>query len=389
MNVNKIALEKHKQWQGKIEVKARIGVKDKKDLMIAYTPGVAAPCLAIAKNPQKSFELTRRWNTVAVITDGTAVLGLGDIGPEAGMPVMEGKCALMNIFGGLDAVPICLKTKDTDEIVKTIKLISGSFGGINLEDIGAPRCFDVENRLKKELDIPVFHDDQHGTAIVTAAALLNSLKLAKKKIEDVKIVINGPGAAGIAICKFMFKLGAKHITMVGRHGILVSGDKTLSPAKQEIAKLCKTKKGGTLSDALTGADVLIGVSAPNCITMQQIKLMAKKPIVFVCANPIPEIAPQKAKKAGAFVVGTGSSEFPNQINNVLVFPGMFRGAFDAKAKSINDEMMIAAANAIAKSVPKEKLSTEFVLPLAFDKSAHLAVAKAVKLAAQKTKNIRK
>lgn len=386
MDNSKEALLKHKQWRGKIETKVRVPIKNHKDLSLAYTPGVAAACLAINKDQSKSFQLTRRWNTVAVITDGTAVLGLGDIGPEAGMPVMEGKCALFKHFGDVDAFPICLRTKDTEEIINTISLIAGSFGGINLEDISAPRCFEIEKCLQQKLEIPVFHDDQHGTAIVTAAALLNALKLAGKKIETAKIVINGPGAAGIAICKFLLELGATNIKMVGRHGILVAGDKTLSPAKQEVAKLTnKEKQKGSLTDALKGADVLIGVSVANCVTQDMIKGMAKNSIVFVCANPVPEINPKLALKAGAFIIGTGSSEYPNQINNVLVFPGLFRGALDAKAKSINKEMRIAAAKALAASVPKEKLSKNFILPLAYDKLAHQAVANAVKKAALKTK----
>ena len=382
MDYRKESLKKHGEWKGKIETKVRVPVGNREDLSLAYTPGVAEPCLAIFSDKEKSFELTRRWNTVPVITDGTAVLGLGDIGPEAGMPVMEGKCALFKAFGDVDAFPICIGSKDTDDIVKTIKLIAGSFGGINLEDIAAPRCFEIETRLKEELDIPVFHDDQHGTAVVMAAALFNALKLVGKKVENIKVVINGPGAAGIAIAKFLMALGVKDVTMCGKDGLLVDGDEGLNPAQQEIAKVTNlSKKSGTLADGLRGADVLIGVSVANCVTKEMIASMADKAIVFVCANPVPEINPNDAKEAGAYIVGTGSSEYANQINNVLVFPGLFRGALDVRANTVNKEMMIAAARGIASCVSDEELFREYILPKAWDKRAHDAVAKAVAEAA--------
>ncbi|MDE7158125.1 MAG: NADP-dependent malic enzyme, partial [Clostridiales bacterium] len=325
------------------------------------------------------------WNTVPVITDGTAVLGLGDIGPEAGMPVMEGKCALFKAFGGVDAYPLCIKSKDTEEIIKTIKLLSGSFGGVNLEDISAPRCFEIETRLKEELDIPVFHDDQHGTAIVVAAALLNALKLAEKKLKDIKVVINGAGAAGISIAKFLLAMGAKHIVVCDKRGILCEGDMTLNPVQREIAQVTNRAhlKGG-LDLAMQGADVFIGVSAANCVSKDMVKSMAQKPILFTCANPVPEISPKDAKEAGAFIVGTGSSEYANQINNVLVFPGLFRGALDVRASTVNFEMMTAAAKGIASCVSEEELSTEYILPYAYDLRAHEAVAKAVSEAAVKS-----
>lgn len=382
INYREESLKKHGEWKGKIETKVRVPVNSKEELCVAYTPGVAEPCLAINKDIDKSYELTRRWNTVPVITDGTAVLGLGDIGPEAGMPVMEGKCVLFKAFGDVDAFPICIKSKDTEDIIKTIKLISGSFGGINLEDISAPRCFEIETRLKEELDIPVFHDDQHGTAIVMAAALLNALKVVGKNIQDIKIVINGPGSAGIAIAKFLLNFGVRDITMCGRRGLLVDGDENLNPAQKEIAKITNlSKKRGTLADALKGADVLIGVSTANCVTKEMVKSMAEKAIVFVCANPVSEINPVDAKEAGAFIVGTGSSEYANQINNVLVFPGLFRGALDVRASTVNREMMMAASRGIAECVSDEELSREYILPKAWDKRAHDAVAKAVAQAA--------
>ncbi len=378
MNYRAESLKKHAEWKGKIETKVRVPVDSRENLLVAYTPGVAEPCMAIHGDVNKSFELTRRWNTVPVITDGTAVLGLGDIGPEAGMPVMEGKCALLKAFGNVDAYPICLKTKDTEEIINTIKVMAGSFGGINLEDISAPRCFEIETRLKKELDIPVFHDDQHGTAIVTAAGLINALKLAGKKMESIKVVINGPGSAGIAIAKFLMKFGVKDITMCGLNGILWAGDETLNPAQQEIAKVTNlSRRKGLLSDAMKGADVLIGVSGPNCITKEMVSSMADKAIMFVCANPVPEINPKDALEAGAFIVGSGSSEYPNQINNVLVFPGLFRGALDVRANTVNDEMMMAAACGIASCVTDEELSPTYILPYAWDQRAHDAVAKSV------------
>lgn len=378
MNYRKESLKKHGEWKGKIETKVRVPVGCREDLSLAYTPGVAEPCMAIHEDVEKSFELTRRWNTVPVITDGTAVLGLGDIGPEAGMPVMEGKCALFKEFGDVDAFPICIKSKDTEDIIKTIKLISGSFGGINLEDISAPRCFEIETRLKEELDIPVFHDDQHGTAIVSAAALLNALKLANKKIDEIKLVINGAGAAGIAIGRFLMAFGVKDVTMCDLKGIICEGNDWLNHAQKEIAKVTnKSHKKGTLADAMNGADVLIGVSGPHCITKEMVASMADKPILFTCANPVPEIEPEDAKEAGAFIVGTGSSEHPNQINNVLVFPGLFRGALDVRANTVNKEMMMAAARGIAGCVSDSDLACDYILPKAWDRRAHEAVAKAV------------
>ena len=389
-DIRKESLKKHYEWKGKIETVARVPVGSKEELMLAYTPGVAEPCMAIHEDVSKSFELTRRWNTVPVITDGTAVLGLGDIGPEAGMPVMEGKCALFKAFGDVDAFPICIKSKDTEEIIKTIKLISGSFGGINLEDISAPRCFEIETRLKEELDIPVFHDDQHGTAIVTGAALMNALKLAGKKIEDIHIVVNGAGAAGIAIAKYLMFLGAKHVIACDSKGILCDGDPKLNAAKQELAKITnKEHKVGSLADAMKGADVFVGVSVANVVTQDMVRSMAEKPILFPCANPVPEITPDLAIEAGAFIVGTGSSQYPNQINNVLVFPGLFRGAIDAKATTVNMEMMKAASVGIANCVKPEELRRDYILPFAFDKNAHKVVAEAVKEAAIRTGVVRK
>lgn len=384
------SLKKHYEWKGKIETVARVPVNSKEELMLAYTPGVAQACMEIHKDVSKSFELTRRWNTVPVITDGTAVLGLGDIGPEAGMPVMEGKCALFKTFGDVDAFPICIKSKDTEEIIKTIKLISGSFGGINLEDISAPRCFEIERRLQEELGIPVFHDDQHGTAIVSLAGLINALKLVNKKVEDIKVVINGAGAAGVAIAKLFLAYGVKDVIVCDSKGINCEGDSRLNDSKIELSKITNKKHLiGHLADAMKGADVFVGVSVANCVTKEMVRSMAEKPILFTCANPIPEIHPSDAKEAGAFVVGTGSSEFPNQINNVLVFPGLFRGAIDAKATKVNQEMMIAASLAIANSVKNEDLKVDYILPFAFDRNAHKAVAEAVKEAAIKTNVTRK
>lgn len=390
MNYREQSLIKHGEWKGKIEIVSRVPVGSRDELSVAYTPGVAEPCLAISKDVNKSFELTRRWNTVPVITDGTAVLGLGDIGPEAGMPVMEGKCALFKAFGGVDAYPLCIKSKDTEEIIRTIKLMAGSWGGINLEDISAPRCFEIETRLKAELDIPVFHDDQHGTAIVTAAALINALKLVNKKLGDIKAVINGAGAAGIAIAKFLLNMGVKDITMCASRGIICEGDTSVNPAQQEIAKVTNRRKlTGKLADAMRGADVFIGVSVANCVTPEMVKSMADKAILFTCANPVPEINPREALAAGAAVVGTGSSEYPNQINNVLVFPGLFRGALDVRANTVNAQMMIAAAQGIASCVSDAELKPDYILPLAYDKRAHDAVAAAVAKAAIESGAVRK
>ncbi len=385
MNVREESLKKHAEWKGKIETVCRVPADSAEALSLAYTPGVAEPCMAIHNDVEKSFDLTRRWNTVPVITDGTAVLGLGDIGPEAGMPVMEGKCALFKAYGGVDAYPLCIKSKDTEEIIRTVKLLSGSFGGINLEDISAPRCFEIESRLKAELDIPVFHDDQHGTAIVMTAALINALKLAGKNKEDIKLVINGAGAAGIAIAEFLLGFGVKDITVCDLKGVICRGEPWLNAPQRKIAEVTNNRLlKGTLKDAMRGADVLIGVSGPHCITKDMAGAMAKKAILFTCANPVPEIEPQDAKEAGAFIVGTGSSANPNQINNVLVFPGLFRGALDVRATTVNKEMMIAAAYGIADCVSAEELSPEYILPYAYDKRAHERVAMAVADAAVKT-----
>ena len=385
MNYREESLKKHGEWKGKIEIVPRVEVDTREKLSLAYTPGVAEPCLAIQKDIEKSFELTRRWNTVPVITDGTAILGLGDIGPEAGMPVMEGKCALFKAFGDVDAYPLCIKSKDTEEIIKTIKLLSGSFGGINLEDISAPRCFEIETRLKEELDIPVFHDDQHGTAIVVAAALINALKLAGKKIEDIKVVVNGAGAAGISIAKFLLRFGVKDIIACDKLGVISEGDTRFNEAQQALAKLTnRNMVKGSLADAMKGADVFIGVSAANVVSKDMVRSMADKPILFTLANPVPEISVADAKEAGAFIHGTGSSEYPNQINNVLVFPGLFRGALDVRATTVNFEMMMAASRAIAKYTEDTGLSESYILPYAYDKKAHEAVAKAVAEEAVKT-----
>ena len=382
MDIKELSLQKHEEWRGKIETKVRVDVSTREALSVAYTPGVAAPCMAIHEDVSKSFELTRRWNTVPVITDGTAVLGLGDIGPEAGMPVMEGKCALFKAFGNVDAFPICIKSKDTEEIIKTIKLISGSFGGINLEDISSPRCFEIERRLKEELDIPVFHDDQHGTAIVTGAALLNALKLVKKDIGCIKVAILGAGAAGIAIAEFLMALGVKDVTLGARHGILNVAEDWLNPEQRKIAEKTNPRNlRGPFAVAMEGADVFVGVSGPHTVTKEMVRSMADKPILFPCANPVPEIEYEDAKEAGAYIIGTGSSQHPNQINNVLVFPGLFRGALDVRASTVNDEMMMAAARGIAACVSDEELSPEYILPYAYDERAHKSVAKAVSEAA--------
>lgn len=385
MDIRQESLKKHYQWNGKIEVVSRAPINSSLDLSLAYTPGVAEPCLEINKDYEKSFELTRRNNLVAVVTDGTAVLGLGDIGPEAGMPVMEGKCALFKEFADVDAFPICVRSKDVDEIVKTVYLISGSFGGINLEDISAPRCFEVERRLKELCDIPVFHDDQHGTAIVVAAALINALKVVKKDIGDIKAVINGAGSAGIAIAKHMLNMGVKNLTMVDKFGIICEGMEELNNEQTYMATLTnKEHKKGTLEDAIKNADMFLGVSAPNIVSEDMVKSMAHNPIVFAMANPTPEIMPDIAKKAGAKVVGTGRSDFPNQINNVLAFPGIFRGALDCRAKEINEEMKIAASLAIAGLVKDADLREDYILPDALDKRIGNEVARAVMDAARKT-----
>ena len=385
MDYAKESLKLHYELKGKLEITPRAKVDSKEALSLAYTPGVAEPCLVIQKDVEKSYELTRRWNTVAVVTDGTAVLGLGDIGPEAGMPVMEGKCVLFKAFGDVDAIPLCVRTKDVEEIVKTVSLLAGSFGGVNLEDISAPRCFEIEKRLKEVCDIPIFHDDQHGTAVVTLAGLINALKLTGKKIEEVKIVTSGAGAAGIAIIKLLLSMGAKHVIMTDREGAIYKGRENLNPIKMEMAEITNlSMEKGSLSDVIKNADVFIGVSAPGTLSKDMVKSMAEKPIIFACANPIPEIFPEDAKEAGAAVVSTGRSDFPNQINNVLCFPGIFRGALDVRAKDINDEMKVAAAYAIAELVSDQELNAEYILPAAFDERVKDAVAKAVSEAAKKS-----
>ena len=381
------SLKLHYDWQGKIEVTLRAPLETADDLSLAYTPGVAQPCLEIQKDVSKSYDLTRRGNLVAVITDGTAVLGLGDIGPEAGMPVMEGKCALFKRFGNVDAIPLCVRSKNVDEIVETVRLIAGSFGGVNLEDISAPRCFEIERRLKECCDIPIFHDDQHGTAVVTLAAMLNALKLVGKDIHDIRVVTSGAGAAGLAIIRLLIAMGLDphHVILCDRHGAIYEGRDDLNPQKEEMAKITNSgHKAGTLAEMLVDADVFIGVSAPHCVTPEMVKSMAKDPIIFAMANPTPEIMPDEALAAGAAVMGTGRSDFPNQINNVLAFPGIFRGALDVRASDINDAMKIAAAKAIADFVPPEKLSAEYIIPSPLEEGVSAAVAKAVAQAAKDT-----
>jgi malate dehydrogenase (oxaloacetate-decarboxylating) len=383
VNIREKSLKLHGEWKGKIEVISKVPVKTKEDLSLAYTPGVAEPCLAIQKNVNLSYEYTRRWNMVAVVTDGTAVLGLGDIGPEAGMPVMEGKCVLFKAFGDVDAFPLCIRSKDVDEIVNTVKLLSGSFGGVNLEDISAPRCFEIERRLKQECDIPIFHDDQHGTAVVTLAAMLNALKVVKKNIEDIEVVVNGSGAAGIAVTKLLMSMGLKKVILCDTKGAIYEGRDHLNAEKAIMAKLSNLqKKKGLLKEVIVGADVFIGVSAPNMVTPEMVRTMAPDPIIFAMANPVPEIMPEEAKAAGAKVVGTGRSDFANQINNVLAFPGIFRGALDVRASDINDAMKIAAARAIALLINGEELSPDYVIPEPFDPRVGKAVAAAVAQAAK-------
>ncbi len=386
MNYAEESLKKHYEWKGKVEVICRAPLETTEDLSLAYTPGVAQPCLEIQKDVQKSYDLTRRSNLVAVVTDGTAVLGLGDIGPEAGMPVMEGKCALFKAFGDVDAIPLCVRSKEVDDIVNTVRLLAGSFGGVNLEDISAPRCFEIEKRLKECCDIPIFHDDQHGTAVVTLAAMLNALKLTGKKIDEIRVVTSGAGAAGIAIIKLLISMGLKDVVLCDRKGAIYKGrTEDMNPVKEEMAEITnKQMRKGSLEDVIKGADVFIGVSAPNCVTPEMVKSMAKNPILFPMANPTPEIMPEVAIEAGAAVVGTGRSDYPNQINNVLAFPGIFRGALDVRASDINDTMKIAAAKAIASFVTDDKLAPDYIIPSVLDKSVANAVAEAVAQAARDT-----
>ena len=379
------SVKKHLEWQGKIEVVCRAPLDTRDDLSLAYTPGVAQPCLEIQKDIDRSYDYTRRWNTVAVVTDGTAVLGLGDIGPEAGMPVMEGKCALFKAFGDVDAIPLCVRSKDTDDIVNTVRLLAGSFGGVNLEDISAPRCFEIERRLKECCDIPIFHDDQHGTAVVTLAALLNALKLTNRRIEDIRVVTSGAGAAGIAIIRLLIAMGLRNVVLCDRQGAIYAGRDNLNEEKREMAEITNAENlKGTLAQCLKSADVFIGVSAPGCVSPEMVRSMSSNPILFPMANPVPEIMPDLAKEAGAAVVGTGRSDFPNQINNVLAFPGIFRGAFDVRASDINDTMKIAAARAIAGFVTPDKLSADYIIPSALDRDVGKAVAAAVAAAARES-----
>lgn len=385
MDYGKIALENHKKWHGKLEIVPTCPVETAEDLSVAYTPGVAAPCMEIHKDVNQVYQYCRKWNLVAVVTDGTAVLGLGDIGPEAGMPVMEGKAVLFKAFGDVDAFPICLASKDTEEIVQAVKMIAPTFGGINLEDIAAPRCFEIERRLKEELDIPVFHDDQHGTAVVVAAAAINALKLVGKKMEDLSVVVNGAGAAGIACTKLLMAMGLRNVVLCNRHGAIHEGAEGMNPAQAAMAKVTNPEgKQGTLGDVIDGADLFLGVSAPGCLTQDMVSRMSQDAIVFAMANPVPEIYPDEAVAAGAKIVGTGRSDFANQINNVLVFPGLFRGALDVRASEINDEMKIAAAHAIASLIPESELAPDYIIPKALDRSVSQAVAEAVKDAARRT-----
>ena len=386
MNYAEESLRLHGEWKGKIEVTATVPVSSKDDLSLAYTPGVAQPCLEIQKDPEKSYELTRRHNMCLVVTDGSAVLGLGNIGPEAGMPVMEGKCALFKAFGGVDAFPMCIKSQDVDTIVETIYQVSGSFGGVNLEDISAPRCFEIEKRLKERCDIPIFHDDQHGTAVITLAGLMNALKVVGKKMEEVRVVMNGAGAAAIAIARLLLSNGVRDLTLCDRNGAIYEGrEKGMNPVKEEMSRVTnREKRAGSLADVLKGADVFIGVSAPGAVTTEMVRTMNRDAVLFACANPTPEIFPDDAKAGGAAVVSTGRSDFPNQINNVLAFPGIFRGAFDVRARDINDAMKIAAAKALAGLISEEELNAEYIIPAAFDRRVGPAVAKAVAEAARES-----